>query len=89
MIPLSDSNENNQYDSDDELASGGLDGIVLGKNEKATVRNGKIIVTKRVDKDLEMVYTYGERPRALKSLNQEKINDSISGNIPFKQNVWK
>lgn len=47
------------------------------------------MVTKKIGDDCEMVYIYGEVPKALLPLYQIKINDVISGNIPFKENVRK
>lgn len=65
----------------------GLVGINLSHNETAEFKEGNIIVTKLIDDDLVMTYTYGEKPKALPPLHQVKLNDPISGNIPFKQNV--
>lgn len=61
--------------------------IVLEDNETAVVKDGKTIVTKKIDSELEMIFTYGETPKALAPLYHVKLNDLISGNIPFKENV--
>lgn len=80
-------NVSNENDSGDQHPSDALAGIQLDQNEKAEFRDGKIIVTKLVDNDLEMMYTYGEKPNALQPLYQVKLNDAVSENIPFKENV--
>lgn len=64
-----------------------LSTITLESNETAKIRNGKIIATKAIDGDLTMVYTYGEKPCVMQPLYHIKLNDSISENIPFKENV--
>lgn len=72
---------------DADGATDALKGIQLEEDEKAEVCDGKIIVTKTFGNDLEMVYTYGEKPKALQPLYHIKLNDAISENIPFKENV--
>lgn len=62
-------------------------GITLECGETAELKNGKIVVTKMLDNGLEMTYTYGEKPVPLAPLYNVKINDVISGNVPFKENV--
>lgn len=64
-------------------------GISLGHNETAEMRNGKIWVTKKMDDGFEMSYAHGEKPKPLAQLYTIKVNDSISGNIPFKSNATK
>lgn len=88
-----------QMDAVDELAissifnsnetASGISNLVLEDCETAEEKNGKIMVTKKIGDDCEMVYIYGEVPKALLPLYQIKINDVISGNIPFKENVRK
>lgn len=75
------------FDNDSDGATDALKSIQLEMDEKAEVRDGKIIVTKTFDNDLEMVYTYGEKPKALQPFYRIKLNDAISENIPFKENV--
>lgn len=87
-----------QMDAADELAIASLlqpsavellGAIVLEENETADVKGDKVIITKRIDTDCEMIYTYGETPNPLAEHYKTKINDLISGNIPFKENVRK
>lgn len=83
-------NTNVSTQSDGHAASGVSPlSLVLGDGETAEERDGKIIITKLFENDLEMTYTYGETPKALRPLYQIKINDIISANIPFKENVRK
>lgn len=87
---MSNSNEsdgNNELNSREQPVSGALAGIVLEENEKADVQNGKVIITKEMADDLQMIYTFGETPRPLLPLYNVKMNDIISGDIPFKENV--
>lgn len=84
---LIDVNSEIESTSAEQPAADLLNSIVLKENETAVVKAGKIIVTKKISGDLEMMYTYGETPRVLPELYQTKLNDSISGNIPFKENV--
>lgn len=77
---LGDSTGTNEEDSD--IAS-----IQLEENEKAECRDGKIIVTKVIDNELEMTYTYGERLNVKPPLYEVKMKDPISENLPFKENV--
>lgn len=87
MNDLFDNGSIENMPSNVQHATDALKGIQLASNEEAEVRNGKVIVTKRIADDLEMVYTYGETPKALLPLYRVKLNDSISENIPFKENV--
>lgn len=84
---LFDNNANVSAQLDEHAASSASPELVLGVDETAIERDGKIIVTKLFDQDLEMIYTYGQTPKALRPLYQIKINDIISANIPFKDNV--
>lgn len=61
--------------------------LTLGDGETAEKKGDKIVITKIIDDELEMVYTYGETPKVLPPLYQVKMNDAISENIPFKENV--
>lgn len=79
-----EANDNSDSSSVDLIAK-----ISLGCGEAAEVKDGKIIVTRKMDDGLEMAYTYGETPKPLAPLYAIKINDSISGNIPFKNNATK
>lgn len=76
----SEANDNIQSPAD-SLAS-----ISLGCGETAEIINGEIIVTRKYDDGLEMTYTYGTKPTLLPPQYQIKINDSVTGNIPFKEN---
>lgn len=60
---------------------------VLQPDETAEIIGDKVVVTKKISNDLQMVYTYGEEPRPLAPLYQTKLNDPVSGNIPFKENL--
>lgn len=64
-------------------------GLSLHANEKAEIKDGKIYVTKALDSSLEMVYVYGEQAKPKPPLYNVKINDVISSNLPFKENVSK
>lgn len=87
--------ENSHADQTNGNRNGNADGdvsdvlatIPLEQNEKAEVRDGKIIITKVIDDETEMTYAYGEKIKVLPPLYQLKMNDAISGNIPFKANV--
>lgn len=79
-----DGNISNSQSESNTLAS-----ICLEEGETAQVENGKVLITKSIDEDLQMVYTHGEKPKPLQPLYHVKINDQISGNIPFKENVRK
>lgn len=61
----------------------------LAANEKAEVKNGKVVITKTFDRDFQMVYTFGEKLTAKYPMYNIKINDAISANIPFKENEFK
>lgn len=86
---------NDLYEDDCEIASTSVEHdtsnllarIVLQPNETAEIIGDKVIVTKKISNDLQMVYTHGEEPRPLAPLYQTKLNDLVSGNIPFKENV--
>lgn len=80
--------ENTCVESDENNTdSNWMDGLILEHNEKAEVKDGKVLVTKTIDSNLEMVYVYGEQPKPLPALYTVKINDVISGNLPFRENV--
>lgn len=77
-------------------ASGGIlnDSNTLGafvpaENEKMEVIEGKIKVTRYLEDDIFLTYIVGEDFTPLKPLYEVKLNDIISENIPFKENVRK
>lgn len=82
---LLDDQANDNSDSPADLIAE----ISLGCDETAEMKDGKIIVTRKLNDGLEMVYTYGEKSVPLAPSYTIKINDSISGNIPFKNNATK
>lgn len=61
--------------------------LVLDAGKSAEKRGDKIVITKIIDDDLQMTYTHGEKLNALQPLYQVKLNDPLSENIPFKENV--
>lgn len=63
--------------------------ISLGCGETAEIKDGKIVVTRKLDDSFEMEYIYGETPTPHDPQYVVKINDPLSGNIPFKENVKK
>lgn len=78
-----EANDNN------DLSADSIPTASLGHGETAEMKDGKIIVTRKLDDSLEMVYTFGETPTPLKPQYEIKMNDLISGNIPFKENEKK
>lgn len=65
-----------------------LRNVRLTANETAVINSkGQIEVTQIIDKDLACVYIYGECPVPLAPFYNIKMNDLITGNIPFKENV--
>lgn len=61
---------------------------MLDANESAVMNeNGQIEVKRTVDPDIELSYIWGENPVPKEPVFEVKINDIISGNIPFKENV--
>lgn len=64
-----------------------LNDLVLSNHETAERQGDQIIITKVFDNDLQMIYIYGEKPMPRQPLYQVKLNDPISENIPFKENV--
>lgn len=79
------SNEANNANAD---VSPSLENVVLSANETARINSkGQIVVKRIVDDDLECVYIYGERPVPLAPFYHIKLNDLVTGNIPFKENV--
>lgn len=67
--------------------SSGPNGLVLGENETAEKKGDTYEITRILGNGLAMIYTYGEKLNALQPLYQIKVNDIISENIPFKENV--
>lgn len=62
--------------------------LKLAKNEQAAINEkGQIEITRTVDDDCEIKYIYGEELSPKDDGPQIKINDIISGNIPFRANV--
>lgn len=82
LLREEEADENNEQANANRIAA-----ISLGCNEKAEMEDGKIIVTKILDNSLEMKYTYGEELKPRDPLYTIKMNDVISGNLPFKENV--
>lgn len=65
-----------------------IENVILSANETASINSkGQIVVKQIVDEDLECVYIYGERPVPLAPFYHIKLNDLVTGNIPFKENV--
>lgn len=83
---VGEANEEENVESNEEEC-GMLAKIQLEENEKANIRDGKIIVTKFIDDESEMMYTYGEQPKIYPPMYQLKMNDGLSENIPFQENV--
>lgn len=81
---------NDAIDANSDV-SPSLENVILSANETASINSkGQVVVTRIVDKDVECVYIYGERPVPLAPFYHIKLNDLVSGNIPFKENVsWK
>lgn len=67
--------------------SDSIEQIKLAADEKAEMKNGNVMITKTFDDDLQMTYTFGKNLHALQPLYNIKMNDIISDNIPFKENV--
>lgn len=63
--------------------------IELAANEKAEIKNGKVVITKTIDDDVQMTFIHGQSLIARQPLYNIKMNDAISDNIPFKENVRK
>lgn len=61
--------------------------VILGPDETAFWNGGVLKVTKKYDGDCEITYTYGEKITPKRPAFEIKVNDSISMNIPFKENV--
>lgn len=56
--------------------------------EKVTVcENGQIKITQFIDEEVEMTYIHGQKLQAMKDRFQVKMNDPLSGNLPFQENV--
>lgn len=50
---------------------------------------GQIEVTKTVADDCQITYVYGETPVPKNPLYEVKLNDLVSGNLPFRENANK
>lgn len=61
--------------------------ISLSPGESVIRENGVLKVTKKYDEDCEITYIYGVKLTPKIPLFEIKVNDPISMNIPFKENV--
>lgn len=61
--------------------------ITLGPGETAFWHDGILKVKKTYEKDCEIIYTYGEKLAPKVPVFEIKMNDVISMNIPFKEDV--
>lgn len=58
------------------------------ENEKvALTQDGRIAITKAIDDELEMTFVLGEQLLPIEDRFQIKMNDALSGNMPFQENV--
>lgn len=58
------------------------------ENEKVVLtQDGKIEITKAIDEELEMTFILGQKLLAMEDRFQVKMNDLLSGNTPFQENV--
>lgn len=89
IVSLFDGQENAAEDIDNNASSSTASiGVSLRDDETFQIgKDGKIMITRNVDDDLKMIYTHGETVKPLPRLYEIKINDTISGNIPFKNNA--
>lgn len=89
-----------QVEREESLAIGGLfNGASaieairanLCPHEKAVINeNGQVLITtfyKCDDEEVECTYVYGEKTIPLNPEYTVKLNDPLSGNIPFRENV--
>lgn len=51
------------------------------------IENGQMCITKVFADGMEMTYIHGQKLRARKDPYQIKVNDVLSGNLPFQENV--
>lgn len=82
-----DSEKSIEDDDDNDPSPNSNETISLRCGETAEVKDGKIVVTRKLDDSLEMQYIYGETPTPRNPQYVVKMNDPISGNIPFKENA--
>lgn len=82
------------FGDEDEQASEGnalnntTSHISLNTNEETFIENGVLKVTRTFEDDLEMTYTYGQDTIPMPPQRfVMKMNDIISKNYPFDQNV--
>lgn len=78
-----------EANDNDNTSADSIGTISLACDETATIVDGKIAVTRKLAEGLEMTYIFGETPTPLAPMYAVKINDSISGNIPFHENEEK
>lgn len=59
------------------------------ENEKvAFTQDGRIEITKTIDEELEMTFILGQQLTAMQDRFHVKMNDKLSGNLPFQENVY-
>lgn len=93
-IPPEDSDAiDAMFDSDSNSDGGGYDANsdiqtgAVASNETTFYEDGVLKVRTKYDEDCEYVIVYGTNPQPKIPEYQVKLNDIISGNIPFKENV--
>lgn len=60
----------------------------LSPSEKASFNSeGLLEITKKYDEDLECTYVYGKIPMPRQDGYKVKLDDCVTGTIPFKENV--
>lgn len=74
-------------DCDDSASNQHTTEVNLSSDETAFWADGVLKVKKKCNEDLEMTYNYGEKFVPKIPAFEVKINDLISMNIPFKENV--
>lgn len=77
-----DSNASDSEDTDLPASQ-----VNLAPGESAFWDNGVLKVKRMYDRDCEITYTYGEKVAPKVPEFEVKLNDPISLNIPFKENV--
>lgn len=88
--PDSDPFMNNQDNENiSENLSEAATNLILAENETSEEVDGKTLVTRNVGDGCEMVYVYGESVVPQNAAYEVKLNDEISKNIAFKENVDK
>lgn len=74
-------------DCDDSTSNSHLAEVNLSPDESMFWDDGVLMVKKKYSTDCEMTYTYGKKLVPKVPLFEIKINDPISMNTPFKENV--